>query len=118
MALTASTLAVRLLDGRRASRLLGQITAEDGMHPGASWTDAYLVGRSVELVASWLPWKPRCLPQAVATRWMLRRRDIPCETHLGVIGTDPFETHAWVTAAGRVVQGGPVDHVTELAVMR
>ena len=72
------------------------------------------VGRAVERVARMLPWRPRCLPQAIATRRMLNRRRIPNLGHLGVVGTAPLETHAWVTVGGAVVQGGPLRQVREL----
>ena len=72
------------------------------------------VGRAVERVARVLPWRPPCLPQAIATRRMLRRRHISSRGHLGVVGTAPLSTHAWVTVHGAVVQGGPLPHVEEL----
>ena len=68
----------------------------------------------VERVARILPWRPRCLPQAIATRRMLNRRMITNRGHLGVVGTAPLSTHAWVTVDGAVVQGGPISHVREL----
>jgi hypothetical protein len=72
------------------------------------------VGRAVERVARISPWRPRCLPQAIATRRMLKRRRIPSRGHLGVVGTAPLSTHAWVTVDGAVVQGGPLQQVSEL----
>lgn len=74
-----------------------------------------LVGRAVTRVARRLPWHPACLPQAVATRAMLRRRGIECVSHVGVVRTEPFQAHAWVTVNGCVVQGSPITHATELA---
>ena len=65
-----------------------------------------------------LPWRPNCLPQAIATRAMLRRRRIACDAHLGVLSTSPFEAHAWITVRGHVVQGGPVTGATEVAALR
>lgn len=73
------------------------------------------MGRAVERVARVLPWRPKCLPQAIATRWMLRRRGISSVGHLGVTDTQPMAAHAWVTVSGAVVQGGPVAHATEVA---
>ncbi len=49
---------------------------------------------------------------------MLRRRGIASAGHLGVVGTAPLSAHAWVTVRGRVVQGGPVTHATEVALLR
>jgi hypothetical protein len=81
---------------------------------GAS-LEAIRVGRAVERVAAVLPWHPVCLPRAVAVTSMLRRRRIECRAHLGVRGDKPPEAHAWVTVGGVVVQGAPLDGVTELA---
>jgi hypothetical protein len=66
-------------------------------------------------MAAVLPWHPVCLPRAVAATSMLRRRRIECRAHLGVRGDKPPEAHAWVTVGGVIVQGAPIDGVTELA---
>ena len=95
--------------------MLGTPGAAAPSHPGPPGAEALLVGRAVARVAHHLPWHPTCLPQALATRAMLRRRGIPCVSHLGVIRTEPFEAHAWVTVNDRVVQGGPIGHATEVA---
>lgn len=118
VALSAASLAVRLLPSATTTRLLGRplpASVEERRPPGLRATR---VGRAVEGVASALPWRPLCLPQALAVRLMLRRRGIPCRCHLGVVQTSPLSAHAWVTVAGSVVQGGPVGHATEVASFR
>ena len=119
MALGGATLAAKLLRPARATGLLGRPrprgAGPPGAPPGAAGAEARLVGHAVARVAGRLPWRPTCLPRAIATRWMLRRRGISCRAHLGVITTDPFEAHAWVTVHGTVVEGGPVHHATEIA---
>jgi Transglutaminase-like superfamily len=117
--LSLASAAVALLPGPRISRLLGTVGAPLCAPPGAPpGADARRVGRAVERVARTLPWSPACLAQALATRAMLMRRGIACEAHLGVVGTRPLATHAWVTVNGVVVQGGPVRGATELASFR
>jgi hypothetical protein len=120
VALTVAGLGVRLLPSPRVSRLLGHIAAEGPPIPAppAASLEARRVGRAVDKVARALPWKPVCLPQAIATRWLLRRRRIPCESHLGVVGTAPLAAHAWVTVAGAIVQGGHEVQATEVARFR
>jgi hypothetical protein len=101
----------------RTARVLGDprpATARDSLPAGAC-AEAWRVGRAVDRVAAALPWHPLCLPRAAAAAWMLRRRKIDCEAHLGIIDTKPPSAHAWVTVGGVVVQGGPTEHVTELA---
>jgi hypothetical protein len=118
LALAIASVAIRALNQPRIVRLLGEPVSPVVLVPRPPSADARLVGRAVERVAAHLPWHPRCLPQAIATRWMLRRRGIGCEAHLGVTGTDPLEAHAWITVHGAVVQGGPVRHTTEVALLR
>ena len=120
MALAIASFAVRVLPGPRVVRLLGQPAPPSPPpdSPGAHQTRGEQVGRAVERVARVLPWRPVCLPQAIATRAMLKRRRIPCEGHLGVVGTAPFDAHAWITVGDVVVQGGSDTHVTEVAVLR
>jgi hypothetical protein len=119
-ALTTAYIATRLLGPARLMRMLGSPQPAVTAQPGVSgdWRPARRIARAVDRVADALPWRPVCLPRAVATRTLLRRRGIPCELHLGIAGTAPLAAHAWVTAGGRVVQGGPVRHVTPLAVLR
>jgi hypothetical protein len=119
-ALTVATLAVTLLGRRRLMRALGQVTPatpERVQRPEIARAARGVAG-IVDRVADLLPWHPVCLPRAVATRTLLRRRGVPCELHLGISGTDPLAAHAWVTAGGGVVQGGPVGHITPLATLR
>ena len=119
LALMVAGVAVRVLGASRTTRLLGHPTPGAQRDSGTpAGPDARRIGRAVERVSRVLPWRPVCLPQAIATRAMLRRRGVPCDSHLGVMKTDPVTAHAWVTVGGTVVQGAPVDHVKELAVFR
>ena len=119
VALTLATLAVRAFPNRVCTRLLGQPgPVGDPAVRRAPDRRARRIGRAVERVADLLPWKPRCLPQALATRAMLRWRRIPCEGHVGIVSRSPLRAHAWVTVDGRVVQGGPVRDLTEVAAFR
>jgi hypothetical protein len=120
MLLVGAQLAIRLLGSRTLLRLLGRPGAYIGgrlVNP-ATWRRARPVARRVDRVADRLPWRAACLSRAVATRAMLRRRGIPCELHLGILGTRPLAAHAWVTAGGAPVQRGQIDGVTALATLR
>jgi Transglutaminase-like superfamily len=116
--LTVASVRLRWRPQSETTSLLGN--AEPAApHPapplsGAS-IEAIRIGRAVERVATVLPWHPVCLPRAVAAATMLRRRRIECRAHLGVTSDRPPEAHAWVTVGGVVVQGAPLDGVTELA---
>jgi len=117
--LMGASVAIRLLPSPRVLRLLGRPASPAPASPSpVEPAPARIVGRAVERVSSHMPWQPLCLPQAIATRAMLRRRGIECEGHLGVRRTAPFDAHAWVTVGDVVIQGAPVEGITELAVLR
>jgi hypothetical protein len=118
VALTVATIAVRFTPERRTARLLGSRIAASGTGSPPAPEAAIRVGRSVERVAASLPWRPACLPQALAVRAMLRRRGVECSVHLGMLDSLPRTAHAWVTVGGSVIQGGPVDRTVELARFR
>jgi hypothetical protein len=62
---------------------------------------------AVATAARNLPWKPVCLPQAVAAQWMLRRKGIPSTLYLGIDPAGNYDAHAWVRAGAVIVTGGP-----------
>ncbi len=115
--LTVASVRVLLKPDAQTAALLGDARPQDPDEPSAPppADDVMRIGRAVDRVAAVLPWHPVCLPRAVAVASMLRRRGIECRAHLGVTSTEPPEAHAWVTVDGIVVQGGPVNNVTELA---
>ena len=115
VALIVADLAVRLLPAPRTTKLLGSAGPVTPLAAGGRSEEGRRVGRAVERVARALPWHPVCLPQAIATRWLLRRRRIACVSHLGVVDTHPFSTHAWVTVDGSTVVGGGVSTAGEVA---
>lgn len=115
MFLTVGSVGKSVLSERRLTRLLGQAAPPEPCETGPPGAEAALVGYAVTRVARLLPWHPTCLPQALAARMMLRRRGVACVSHLGVFRTQPVKAHAWVTVNGRVVQGGPVRHIAEVA---
>lgn len=76
-----------------------------------AWAEAARLWRLTAAVARRLPRRPTCLAQALAVRWMLRRRGIATRLRFGVrLAEGAFAAHAWLECAGRIV--GPA-HVTE-----
>lgn len=63
------------------------------------------VGAMVTRVAGLLPWRPTCLRQALAVRWMLRRRATATTVHLGIADVASMDAHAWVTVHDVTVVG-------------
>lgn len=68
------------------------------------------VGRLMGKVVRHLPIRVRCLPQAMAAQWMLRRRGVRGKLMFGVrrgeAAKRPLEFHAWLTVDGECVVGG------------
>ncbi len=67
------------------------------------------IGRAVAKVARYLPFRAKCLPQAMAAQRMLRRRDIQATLVFGVRRNDTPEReldfHAWLVSGGETIIG-------------
>jgi hypothetical protein len=65
------------------------------------------VSWAVQAIARQAPPFRQCLLQAIAARWMLKRRRILNTLFLGVrkSGAGPMLAHAWLNAAGQTVVG-------------
>jgi hypothetical protein len=68
------------------------------------------IGWAVRRVARRMPFRADCLPQAMAAKWMLRRRGVVAVMFIGGAkdANGLLETHAWLLAAGVEVTGYPV----------
>lgn len=79
------------------------------------------LSRAVARAADRLPGDSRCLPQAMALQWLLRRRGLGAVLHIGIRperargGLD--DLHAWVVRDGEILIGaGAEPHHPVLAV--
>ena len=62
--------------------------------------------RKLPLAARLLPWRPQCLPQALAGRYVLARRGYGSRLSLGVADDHrELSAHAWLTSGGLFVCG-------------
>jgi hypothetical protein len=66
------------------------------------------VGWAVEAVARHSPIQFVCFPQAIAAKWMLRRRGLPSTLYLGakIKEKDKLDVHAWLRVGDRILTGG------------
>ena len=112
---TLSTRGCYLFGRLRARRPSHQQAGTAGSPAGPIFQAATLevaasIRRTSRLLPRVLPWglpAMHCLPQALATQWMLARRSIASTLHIGVaLGEDGFRSHAWLSCQGRVVIGG------------
>lgn len=106
----------RLLTLRPASVYTKQLgEAAEGHKPSSVAPEdeiaAAQIGAVVARAAAWMPFRALCLQQAIATRRMLTRRNLPATVFLG-LARDPSErataderAHAWVQTGRLVVNG-------------
>lgn len=63
---------------------------------------------AVQAIARHVPLGFVCLPQAIAAKWMLRRRGCPSTLYLGVApngGSAELPAHAWLRVGHKIVTG-------------
>ena len=107
---TLAGLLIRVLAFRRLAPRLGRHMAVSPETPDAATMQQVVRVRwAVAAAGKHLPWRPVCLPRAVAAQWMLRRRAIPSTLYLGADPARGYDAHAWVRSGATIVTGGPRD---------
>ncbi len=99
---------IRVLPFRWVAPHLGRPMAESPVVVGA--TDRQQARRIhwvVQAIARHAPLKFVCLPQAIAAKWMLRRRRVPSTLYLGLKreGESDLTAHAWLRVGDLIVTG-------------
>jgi len=108
LALAVARLLIVMLPFRRYAHRLG---LHQGETPGTPLDAgragvARRVGWAIALAVRHTPWNSVCLPQAMAGKWMLQRRSIPCTLYLGVAkSVEGMAAHAWLRAGDFIVIG-------------
>lgn len=101
-------LAIVLLPFRWLAPALGKHMVESPLAEDAeNLEEAKQIGRVVETVSRYTPWKSRCLVKAITGKVMLRRHGIANTLYLGV-GKDERSSliaHAWLRCGEIVVTG-------------
>ncbi len=112
VAVTAARL-LTLLPAPYYSRWMGALGAETADTPVPYGQEAAHIGRVVEAVARYLPFRALCLQCAIATRMMLQRRGLASTLYLG-LSRDQMKqpdgevrrlAHAWVRVGDAIVCG-------------
>jgi hypothetical protein len=85
---------------RRLGVRMGETPAAVELNP-KSHDVAWGIGAAARRV----PWRSKCLEQAIAAKMMLRRRGVHSTLYLGVT-REPTGAHAWVRVGGWNVTGG------------
>lgn len=111
-ALALAQLAMFFIPFRRIARWLGTAGAESPREVSErERRAAEEVGWAVGVLGRRVPWDGRCLAQALAATWMLRRRGVEGTVSFGARRGQRagFDAHAWLRVGSSVVTGGP-DH--------
>jgi hypothetical protein len=101
---------VLILPFRWLAKSLGQHMKEDQtpLLP-ADLKLARMIGAAIRSAANYTPWGSVCLPQAVAAKWMLKRRRIPATVYLGLMKdkttTEKLAAHAWIRCGSIIITG-------------
>jgi hypothetical protein len=103
-------LAILLIPFRWIALLLGKHMAESpvSMEP-THRSLAEHVSWAIRTASRHVPWKSRCLVQAMAVKGMLRLRGIPSTIYMGLAKDedDNLKAHAWLRSGDMVVVGTP-----------
>lgn len=109
LCLAWARLLVACLPFRWWRSVLGPLDGEPPQLDARQLKKAVDTGRIVREVAERMPFAAVCLPQAMATRWMLARRGIGTRLRIGARRGEQLGSamlvHAWLCAGDRVVTG-------------
>ncbi len=104
--LAIARLAVLLLSFKRVASWLGRFNLETSSQPLQNPQQALLVAWAVAYYAKSVPWRSECLEQALAAKWMLRRKRISSTLYFGTFYNGyALEAHAWVRCGDLIVTG-------------
>jgi hypothetical protein len=109
LALAAARLAVGRMPFRQIAPGLGRRMAESPHDtPLAQQSRVAAIGWSLRSAARIAPWQSTCLVQALAGKWMLRRRRLASTLYLGVDrGVENWlDAHAWLRYGSQILTGG------------
>jgi len=109
MALALARFAMVFLPFKWIAVWLGTPGAESPMNATAGQVEvATEIGWAVGCLGRRVPWDSRCLAQALAATWMLRRRGFESTVSFGADRGDSreFVAHAWLRFGPCLVTGG------------
>ena len=110
LALSMARVAMVCFSFRRIAAWLGMAGVESPLTTTAAEIRiAKDVGWAVGVLARRVPWDGRCLAQALAAMWMLRRRGLEGTVSFGAgrSKSASFDAHAWLRVGSCIVTGGP-----------
>ena len=105
--LVVARLAVLLVPFRWMAPRLGETMASSPEEDPADVELPRRVGWAVSVASGSLPWKSRCLAEAIAGKAMLRRRGVASTLYLGMArdGRQELDAHAWLRCGSVILTG-------------
>jgi len=103
-----ATLLIRVVPFRWIAPHLGRPMTESPVDIGeAELRLALRIAWAVQAVARHVPLGFVCLPQAIAAKWMLRRRRLPSTLYLGLQRQEELKltAHAWLRVGDKILTG-------------
>lgn len=104
-----SRLAILIVPFRWIAPFLGvhMASVDENDENGSSET-VISVSRAILTMNDHLPWESKCLAQAISSKMMLRRRQIPSTLYLGVAKKEDgdLNAHAWLRTGDTIILGG------------
>jgi len=106
IAVVGVRLALWAVEFGRLRAALDKLAANRGGEKPAAEPLVSKIAWAVGAIARRVP-RATCLTQALATRWMLERRNVPATLRIGVARSSgrAIEAHAWLECHGRIVIG-------------
>ena len=107
-ALAVAGTALLVLPFRWIAPRLGETMADSPADDSAAPELLRRIGWAVGVAGSHLPWRSRCLAEAMAGKLMLQRRGVRSTLYLGLAkdGETDLEAHAWLRCGDTVLTGG------------
>ena len=108
--LLGAWIAMRLIPFRTIAAWLGEAGGESPQQEAeVDLLTAREIGWAVQAIARRVPWDSRCLAQALAGTFMLRRRGLEGTVSFGAARDEKsaFTAHAWLRFGPLMVTGGP-----------
>ena len=99
---------IRVVPFRRIAPHLGSAMTESPVEVSEEERRlAFRIAWAVQAVARNVPLGFVCLPQAIAAKWMLRRRRLPSTLYLGLQRDDELKltAHAWLRVGNTILTG-------------
>jgi len=110
MLLAIARLALLVFPFRWVARSLGRAQIESSSESNENdVARAKKIGWAVETMSRYTFWESKCLAQAIAAQWMLKRRGISSTLYLGAAKNETREmsAHAWVRSGAHILTGSP-----------